>query len=401
MPKFFHVSAEELFLDSFRLGKKVYEAGVRPKHAISIWRGGTPVGLGVDNYFRAQGVFINHTTIATASYTGIDERKEEVTVRGLEHVIQAVCREDKLLIIDDVYESGNTIERIVNILREEARANCPTDIVVATVHKKPGKSRHTHNLIFLREIDPDMWIDYPHELADLVRDEDPDDTWIRDKDPELAKLLKQDYFEPVEEEIAGPYKLLTSRELMLDSVKLGLNIWNDRSFQPDLMLALWPGGVLSGLPIHEVFKYKTLKEKATNRHVDHVSINTSRSYMSYKTNIIGMRYLERAINRQDKILLIDSIYRSGRTVNDVIAKLKTELKRNITIENIRVASVYYNPDDTSTWTSNPVFTRPHYYLKKVQKEIVYPHNVARLTSPFDELGRLNSELRKIIYEPGS
>ena len=116
MPKMMHIDPDEFLLDTFRLGQRIYEQGFRPKHAISIWRGGTPVGLGVDAYFRSRGVHISHTTIATASYTGMGQQGQ-VTVKNLEHLARVICPEDGLLIIDDVYESGNTIKRIVEVLR--------------------------------------------------------------------------------------------------------------------------------------------------------------------------------------------------------------------------------------------------------------------------------------------
>ena len=43
-----HIDPDQYLLDTLQLGRKVYETGFRPKHVISIWRGGTPVGLGVD-----------------------------------------------------------------------------------------------------------------------------------------------------------------------------------------------------------------------------------------------------------------------------------------------------------------------------------------------------------------
>ncbi len=397
MPEFVHVGAEELFLDSIALGERIYKSGFRPKHAISIWRGGTPVGHEVDAGFRMRGLFINHTTIATASYSGIDERKE-VTIKGLEHVIEAICREDKLLIIDDVYESGNTIQRIVEVLREEARANCPTEILVATVHYKPGLSQHDHRLVYLKEVAPHAWVDYPHELADLVRPEDPGDAWIGAKDPEILALVRRERFDRTDEQIPGDYKYISSREILLDAIRLGVNIYADRDYRPDFMIALWPGGILAGLPIHEVFKYKMLKEGVRDRRVDHVSLNTARSYLSYKSNIIGMRYLERNIQKGDRVLVIDSTFRSGRIVNDVVAKLKAVLRRNLTLDLVRVASIYYNPHDTATWVSNPIFPEPHYWLKRVDKEIVYPHNVFKLNNPADELLAHNPAAHAVLFK---
>lgn len=399
MPEFLHVDADQLFLDSLRLGRMIYESGFRPKHAISLWRGGTPVGLGVDAFFKMRGFMINHTTVTTASYSGIAQRQKEVTVRGLEHVIEAVCCEDKLLIIDDVYESGETIEKIITAIREEARANAPKEILVATVHRKPGCSRYSHNLISLHDVDAEVWVDYPHELADLVRDEDPEDEWIRAKDPEIHQIIHtQGGFQEAVMPIAGDYHYMTSREMQLDALKLGMNIYERREeFLPDFMIALWPGGILSGLPIHEVLKYRLRKDGAKKHRIDHVSLNTSRSYASYKTNIIGMKYLERAIQKHDRVLIIDSTFRSGRVVNDVAVKLKSVLRRNLSLDHIRVASVYFNPDDKATWISNPALPEPHYYLKVVNREIIYPHNIFKLHNPEAELRNACPEAYEIVF----
>ena len=115
-----YINAQQLLEDSFELGLRILESGFRPDFIVGIWRGGTPIGLGVDTYFRFQGVRFHHTSVATSSYRGIGEQAD-VVVKGLEHVINSVCREDGLLIIDDVYESGRTIETIVRPLLERAR----------------------------------------------------------------------------------------------------------------------------------------------------------------------------------------------------------------------------------------------------------------------------------------
>src|SRR5512133_1133459 len=189
-PPLLHVDPEEFLIDSFLLGKKIYQSGFRPKHAISLWRGGTPVGLGVDAFFRSRGLRLNHTTIATDSYRGIAQQAE-VIVKNLEHLVSVVCPEDGLLIIDDVYESGHTIQRVVELLRQMARANTPERIVAGVVHHKPDRQQYNElPVVAVREIAADVWIDYPHELADLVEPDDPDDCRIRRKDERLWQILR-------------------------------------------------------------------------------------------------------------------------------------------------------------------------------------------------------------------
>jgi hypoxanthine phosphoribosyltransferase len=394
-----YVDPDEFLIDTFKLGKKVYKSGFRPKHAISIWRGGTPVGLGVDAFFRSRGVIINHSTIATGSYTGIGEQGE-VTVRNLEHLVQVVCPEDGLLIIDDVYESGNTIHRVVELLRQHARANCPQDIRVAAVHHKPGLVKHKDLPIYtIDDVDDDIWIDYPHELADLVRDDDPQDNAIRAKDEEIWNILRSD---PPRPSILVPgnreYHYITARDLHLDCIRLGMIVAHDSSWHPDWLLALWPGGVLAGLPIHEVYKYVQKKGGASEpKAPDHISINTSPTRSSFKNAIVGVNYLAERINKDDNVLIIDTTFRAGRLVNDVVMRLKEVLRRNLNTKRIRVASVYYNPEDRSTWTTQPYFTRPHYYLRQVSLEMIYPASVHKLPDPRAMLPKLNPQLADVLF----
>ena len=393
-----HLDADAFLLDTFRLGKKVYRSGFRPRHAISIWRGGTPVGLGVDAYYRSRGLHISHTTIATDSYTGLGEQGP-VIVKNLEHLVQVVCPEDGLLIIDDVYESGNTIRRILETLHKMARANTPRDIRVATVHDKTSfKKAPPIELIALHAVESDVWIDYPHELADLVEDSDPDDQRLRDKDPELWQILRSGPTASERLEVQGAdYVYLTPRQLLRDCVRLGVNISCDESWRPDFLLALWPGGVVAGLPIHEVYKYMLRKRRISTPAPDHISINTSPARASHQTLVVGLNYLAERINSEHNVLIIDTTFRAGRLVNDVVTRLKEVLRRNLDHRRVRVASVYFNPDDRSTWTARPDIRQPHYFLKQTTQEIIYPASVHKLADPQQELRVLNPELGRILY----
>ncbi|MFT5050081.1 MAG: hypoxanthine phosphoribosyltransferase [Chlamydiales bacterium] len=394
--RFQHIRPDDFLVDTFALGRKVYETGFRPKHVISIWRGGAPVGLGVDAYFRSRGVFLNHTTIATESYTGVNQRGE-VVVKGLDHVIDVVCPEDGLLIVDDVFESGNTIRRVVETLRERARANAPRDIRIATVHRKPERVETDDlPLITLHDLTGDVWIDYPHELCDLVRADDPEDERIRQKDAAIWSLLHGPA--PVPPEIDGSKGPLTpsAHDLLLDAIRLGSSIVADRSFQPDFLVALWPGGIHAGLPVHELYRYHQKKDPDIHP-PDHISLNTAQTRSSYRTDIIGIQYLVERIQRSHKILIIDTTFRSGQVVNDVLLQLKDALRRNLTLDHVRVASIYYNPTDTSTWTVPRIIAKPHYFVHEVHTEVVYPQSIHKLARPEVELRERNPRLHGVLY----
>ena len=163
------ISAQDLLEDSFRLGVEILESGFEPTLIIAIWRGGTPVGMAVQEVLSYCGVESDHIAIRTSSYVGVDERGE-VAVHGLNYIIKKIRHDDRVLIIDDVFDTGNTIKAVVNEIRQRARGNAPDEIKVAVPWFKP--SRNETDLVpdfYLRETAE--WLVFPHELDALTPDE--------------------------------------------------------------------------------------------------------------------------------------------------------------------------------------------------------------------------------------
>jgi hypoxanthine phosphoribosyltransferase len=42
-----YITADELLLDSFRLGVMIHNSGFKPDFIVGVWRGGTPVGIAI------------------------------------------------------------------------------------------------------------------------------------------------------------------------------------------------------------------------------------------------------------------------------------------------------------------------------------------------------------------
>jgi len=176
------LSAQELLDDSFRLGLRVLESGFRPTLIIAIWRGGTPVGMAVQEILDYCGVESDHIAIRTSSYVGVDQRGA-VAVHGLNYIIKKICHEDRLLIVDDVFDTGNTIAAVIEELRKRARDNTPDDIRIAVPWYKP--SRNETDLVpdyFIHETAE--WLVFPHELDALSPEE------LREARPEIARIVE-------------------------------------------------------------------------------------------------------------------------------------------------------------------------------------------------------------------
>ena len=178
-----YIRSEDLIQDSFRLAWQVYEDGYRPNYIIGVWRGGAPIGIAVQEFFSVLGVPSDHIAIRTSHYKGIDDRSTEVQVYGLNYIIKQVESDDSLLIVDDVHDTGVSIEKIVSDLQAACKKNTP-EIRVATPYFKPSKNKTTRTPDYhLHETD--RWLVFPHELDGLSIEE------IRANKPEVSDLIEK------------------------------------------------------------------------------------------------------------------------------------------------------------------------------------------------------------------
>ncbi len=164
-----YISPQQLLEDSYQLAINIYNSGYRPDYIVGVWRGGAPVGIAVQELLDYLGVKTDHIAIRTSSYTGIGERAAKVHVHGLHYLTKRLQTDDSLLIIDDVHDTGLSIQQVIEDL-EEACADRQPDIKVATPYFKPGnnKTERTPDY-FLHETD--QWLVFPHELDGLSLDE--------------------------------------------------------------------------------------------------------------------------------------------------------------------------------------------------------------------------------------
>jgi len=165
-----YIGAEELLEDSFQLALKIYQSGFRPNFIVGIWRGGTPVGIAVQELLEYLDVHTDHIAIRTSAYEGIEQRSKQIRVHGLDYIIHTIDFEDALLIVDDVYDSGLSVKAVVDALQEKARKNTPHEIRIATVYYKPANNE-TDRIPDYFVHETDKWLIFPHEVTGLTREE--------------------------------------------------------------------------------------------------------------------------------------------------------------------------------------------------------------------------------------
>jgi len=164
------ISADELLRDSMELARRVVASGMRPTFLVAMWRGGAPIGIAVQEVLEYYSIHANHIAIRTSSYGGIDQQRKTVRVHATDYLVSRLEAEDELLIVDDVFDSGRSLEAVIEQLRRRCRRNLPEKIRIATVYYKPERRRSA--LVpdyFVHETD--HWLVFPHEIQGLTREE--------------------------------------------------------------------------------------------------------------------------------------------------------------------------------------------------------------------------------------
>jgi hypothetical protein len=178
-----YLSAQQLLEDSFRLGANIIKDGFRPSIMIAIWRGGVPMGIAIQELLTWYGIETDHIAIRTSSYSGIDGPSAQIRIHGMNYLIKNCTQEDRLLIVDDVFDSGLTIDAVIDHLRAKARLNTPGDIRVAVPYYKPTR-RKTSRVPDYYLHETSSWLKYPHSLEGLSIEE------VAANRPELYAIIK-------------------------------------------------------------------------------------------------------------------------------------------------------------------------------------------------------------------
>jgi len=165
-----YLTAQGLLEDSFKLAQKVFKSGFEPTFIIAVWRGGAPIGIAVQEYLQFHGIQADHIAIRTSSYSGIDNQSREVKVSGLDYLIKTMQHSDRLLIVDDVFDTGRSVEAIIDQLTEKLRLNTPEDIRIAVPYYKPARNQIDREPDFVVHETAD-WLKYPHSLEGLSKAE--------------------------------------------------------------------------------------------------------------------------------------------------------------------------------------------------------------------------------------
>ncbi len=177
-----YLDAQQLLEDSFKLGAMVLQSGFKPTFILAIWRGGSPIGIAVQEFLAFHNIETNHIALRTSSYHGIGEQENIVKIYSMNYLIKTITHEDKLLIVDDVYDTGKSIAAIINELTVRARLNTPRDIRIAVPYYKPANNK-TGRIPDYYIHETTQWLKFPHSLEGLTEQE------VKQHRPNLHKIL--------------------------------------------------------------------------------------------------------------------------------------------------------------------------------------------------------------------
>lgn len=166
------VSSEQLILDSYRLSMQIFNSDFQPDFIVGLWRGGSPVGIVVQDCLDYLGIKSDHISIRT-SYRGRDfyqdmiENSDAIRVHGTQYLIENMGAENSLLIVDDVYSSGLNVQAVIHKLERKCRRNMPEEVRVAVPWYKPSKNK-TNRVPDYYLYETDNWLVLPYELNGLT-----------------------------------------------------------------------------------------------------------------------------------------------------------------------------------------------------------------------------------------
>ncbi|MEO0344621.1 MAG: phosphoribosyltransferase family protein [Pseudomonadota bacterium] len=183
------VNADDMLIDAFKLSVQIYDSGFKPDFLVGLWRGGSAVGIAVQEGLEHFGIDTDHIAVRT-SYAGFDayhrqraDKKSAIRVHGLRYLLENVSSSHSLLIVDDVFSTGSSAQAVIDKLARKSRRNLPRDIRIATIWFRPSEQTLRPPDFYVHETR--NWLVLPYELSGLSAED------IREHKPELADILDE------------------------------------------------------------------------------------------------------------------------------------------------------------------------------------------------------------------
>jgi hypoxanthine phosphoribosyltransferase len=183
--------------NALKMAHRIYHDDFIPEVIYVSLRGGAYLGNVISEYFkvvRRGGRPVYYAAVVARSYTDV-RKSERIMVEGWTYAPEHLRIGDKVLLVDDIFDSGRTINHLAAIILEKG---IPRRDLKVAVHDykyiydqadqlpvQPDYWCRKHELSLK---DEDRWIHYmSHELVGLSGEEL--ETYYFSRDPELRDVL--------------------------------------------------------------------------------------------------------------------------------------------------------------------------------------------------------------------
>jgi len=184
--------------NALKLAYRIYREGFVPDVIYVSLRGGAYMGNVISEYFkfvRGHDRPVFYAAVVARSYTDISTQ-ESIKIDGWTYGPEFLRAGDRVLIVDDVYDSGRTINYLTRVIMDKgvARENIKVAVHDYKVREylqddQPVKPDFWCRKIEVKTPEDETWIHYmSHELVGLTKEEA--EKYYVSADPELAEVMK-------------------------------------------------------------------------------------------------------------------------------------------------------------------------------------------------------------------
>ncbi|MDR1238553.1 MAG: phosphoribosyltransferase [Treponema sp.] len=163
--------------NALKMAHRIYHEGFTPDVIYVSLRGGAYLGNVISEYFkiiRPAGHPLYYAAVVARSYTDV-LKADRITVEGWTYAPEHLRTGDKVLLVDDIFDTGRTINHLAAIILEKG---IPRQDLKVAVHDY----KYFHDKPEQLPVQPDYWC-RKHELS--MHD---DDYWIHYMSHELVGL---------------------------------------------------------------------------------------------------------------------------------------------------------------------------------------------------------------------
>ena len=183
--------------NALKLADRIFRDGFTPDVIYVSLRGGAYLGNVISEYFKIvnrRGHPVYYSAVVARSYTDV-RQSEQIKVEGWTYAPEYLRSGDRILLVDDIFDSGRTINHLAEIILNKG---IPRGDLKVAVHDykyfydKPVQHRIQPDYWCRRQDlsvhDEDVWIHYmSHELVGLTSQEL--DAYYHNGDDELRNIL--------------------------------------------------------------------------------------------------------------------------------------------------------------------------------------------------------------------